>query len=78
MMLEYFSPRVLLDAGIFYPRGATGCWDISTKGHYWIQEYSTPGILLDAGIFHPRGITPCWDILTQGYYNSGYLYRGYK
>jgi len=64
-MLEYFSPRVLLDAGIFYPRDTTGCWNISPKGHYWLHEYSTPGIPLDAGIFHPMGTAEYRNIPPQ-------------
>ena len=31
---EYSTPGILLDAGIFHPRGITPCWDILPQGYY--------------------------------------------
>ena len=56
-MLEYFSPRVLLDAGIFHPRDTTGYRNIPPQGYYWMLKYFTPEVLLHVGIFYPRGTT---------------------
>jgi len=45
-MLEYFTPGILLDAGIFHPRGTTGYRNILPQGYYWKLEYFTPEVLL--------------------------------